>query len=86
MPHAGVYVLASLISGVSAALILASGPSHAEPRSPQGTTYNVKRGQSTHNGGRTSSCQVAYRTFLLTFPYSMAPQYVHGPSASKLCG
>ncbi|KAN0084244.1 hypothetical protein V8E55_007748 [Tylopilus felleus] len=60
MPHAGVYVLASLISGVSTAFILASAPSYTEPRSLQGAAYDVKRGPSTYDGCRAGPCQVAY--------------------------
>ncbi|KAF8438130.1 hypothetical protein L210DRAFT_2307366 [Boletus edulis BED1] len=60
MPHAGTYVLACLISGVSAALILASGPSYTESRSPQGTPYNVNGGRSTYDGCRAGPCQIAY--------------------------
>jgi hypothetical protein len=85
MPHAGVYVLASLISGVSAALILASGPSYTEPRSHQGTVYNVKRGQSTDDGCRASPCQIAYRMYLLTLLPLPAAEYVYNASASKFC-
>ena len=87
MPHAGVYVLASLISSVSAALILASGPSYIEPRSPQGTVYDANPGQSTYDGCRTSPCQIVYRMhFLLTLLCFMVAEYVHDLSASKFCG
>lgn len=85
MPRARVYVLASLISGVSAALILASGSSYTETRFPQSTAYNVKQGQSTYDGCRASPCQIAYRMLLLSFTFVVA-EYVHDPSASKLCG
>ncbi|KAH0826594.1 hypothetical protein J3R83DRAFT_4954 [Lanmaoa asiatica] len=87
MPQACVYVLASLISGVSAAaLILASSPSYTEARSLQGATYNVKWEQSTHSGRRASPSQVAYRMLLFAFLSFVAAEYVHDPSASKLCG
>ncbi|KAI9567430.1 hypothetical protein HD554DRAFT_2173200 [Boletus coccyginus] len=58
MPRAGVYVLASLISGVSAALISASAPSYIKPR--QGTVHNVKQGQSTFDECRASPSQIVY--------------------------
>ena len=86
MPRAGVCVLASLISGVSTALILASGPSYTEPRSLQGAVHNVKRGQSTDDGCRASPCQIVYRMHLLALPCFAAAEYVYDPSASKLCG
>ena len=86
MPHAGVYVLASLISGVSTAFILTSAPSYTEPRSLQGAAYDVKRGPSTYDGCRAGPCQVAYCTHLLTLLPLAAAEHVHGPSASKLCG
>ncbi|KAG9313452.1 hypothetical protein JVU11DRAFT_5775 [Chiua virens] len=53
---AGVYILASLISGVSAALILASGPGHAEARSLEGPAHHAKRGSSTYEDCRAGSC------------------------------
>jgi hypothetical protein len=86
MPHAGVYALASLISSVSAALILASGPSHTETRSLQGTVHDAKRGPSTYDGCRASPCQIAYRMHLLTLLCFAVAEYVHDPPASKFRG
>ncbi|KAG6377464.1 hypothetical protein JVT61DRAFT_15270 [Boletus reticuloceps] len=83
MPHAGTYVLACLISGVSAALILASGPSHTESRSPQD---NVNGGRSTYDGCRAGPCQIAYCMYSLAFHPLMAAEYAHDLSFSKFCG
>ena len=74
MPQAGAYIFASL---VSAALILASGPSYTQARSPQGTVHNEKRGQSAYNKCRASSCQFAYRTFV--------PPFIHFVVAESHC-
>jgi len=83
MPRAGVYVLAGLISSVSAALILASAPSHTEPRSLRGTVHNVKQGQSTFDEYRASPSQIVYRMHSLPF---LSSEYVPDHSASELCG
>ena len=68
MPQAGLYIFASLLSGVSAALVLTSGPSYAHARYPQGVPHNDKQEQSAYEC-HASSCQTAYRTPLLTFVY-----------------
>lgn len=84
MPQATVFVFASLVSVVL--LVVPPGASgHALARSPWGPSHNDKHGGSPYSECRASSCQIAYRTLLLTFVYFVVAHYAHDPAASKLC-